>query len=105
MFGFGRKKEKGHAFDADAVVTQYEGSVSVGDYVPENLGRAGVNDLSNPYHLMVPHGLGKITYTIDDEIIEQYEGEFEGGLYHGSGKLIYRDKVVVGKFENGEFVG
>ena len=34
----------------------------------------------------IPHGKGKLTYKIGDEVIEEYEGEFEVGQYHGKGQ-------------------
>ena len=60
MFGFGKTKGHDEDFDYDSVVSKYEGEVAVGDYVAESLNRSEVNKLGKPYHLMVPHGHGKI---------------------------------------------
>jgi hypothetical protein len=101
MFGFGKPKVYDEDFDYDAVVTRYEGEVGVGDY---ELNRPKVNTSDN-YHLMVPDGKGKVTYLYHGEIIEEYEGEFNSGQYHGQGRLYWRGEVYEGRFEDGEFVG
>ena len=54
---------------------------------------------------MVPHGVGKMTYSLHGEIIEEYEGRFEEGKYHGEGRLLWRGKVFEGTFEDGQFLG
>lgn len=105
MFGFGKPKEFDEDFDYDSVVSQCEGEVAVGDYVAETLNRPEVNRLGNDYHLMVPHGVGKMTYSVHGEIIEEYEGRFEEGKYHGEGRLLWRGKVFEGTFEDGQFLG
>ena len=105
MFGFGRKRGYDEDFDFEAVTSRYEGDTLVSDYIPDNLNREEVNQLDNPYHLMVPHGHGKLMYLLHGEVIEEYEGEFDGGLYHGKGRLIWRGEVFEGSFENGEFKG
>lgn len=92
MFGFGKKSSGfDENFDPDAVVSRYEGEVVIGDYVAENLNRKTVDGISEPYHLMIPEGEGKLTYLHHGEVIEEYEGEFSGGQYHcGARKLIWR---------------
>ena len=104
MFGFG-KKSLGfdENFDPDAVVSRYEGEVVIGDYVAETLNRKTVNELGSPYHLMIPEGRGKLVYLHHGEIIDEYEGEFSGGQYHGAGKLIWRGTAFEGQFEEGQF--
>ena len=79
MFGFGKPKVYDEYFDCDAVVSRYEGEMIVGDYVADSLNRAELNKLENQYHVMTPVGKGKITYLYHGEIIEEYEGEFDGG--------------------------
>ena len=105
MFGFGKSKVYDDNFDYDAVVSRYEGEMVVGDYVAESLNRAEVNKLGNEYHVMIPDGKGKITYLYHGEIIEEYEGDFDGGKYHGKGRLVWRGEVYEGLFQDGEFVG
>ena len=105
MFGFGKPKVYDEDFDYGAVVSRYEGEMIVGDYVAESLNRAEVNKLENEYHVMIPDGKGKITYLYHGEIIEEYEGEFDGGKYHGQGRLYWRGEVYEGTFEDGEFIG
>lgn len=105
MFGFGKSKEFDKDFDYDSVVSRYEGEVAVGAYVAETLNRAELNALGNQYHLMVPDGLGKMTYLLHGEIIEEYEGRFEDGKYHGEGRLLWRGEVFEGMFEDGQFLG
>lgn len=104
MFGFGKPKVYDEDFDYDAVVSRYEGEMISGDYVADSLNRVGVNKVENEYHLMIPDGKGKITYLYHGEIIEEYEGEFDGGKYHGQGRLYWRGEVYEGRFEDGEFI-
>ena len=56
---------------------------------------------------MVPHGSGKITYRDNERnIIEEYEGEFEAGQYHGKGCLVDRHgEFLEGQFSENLFVG
>ena len=104
MFGFGKNNSGiDEGFDSSAVTTRYEDEVVTGDYVAETLNRKTVNELGNPGHLMMPEGAGKIVYLHRGEVIEEYEGEFSGGLYHGTGKLVWRGRVFEGKFEEGQF--
>ena len=46
-----------------------------------------------------------MTYLLHGEIIEKYEGRFEGGKYHGEGRLFWRGEVFEGIFEDGKFIG
>ena len=102
MFGlFGKKKvnetSENHV-NVDNVRVFYEGEVICGDY-----------DLNNPqdypFHNLFPHGKGKITYMEGESIIEQYEGNFEGGQYSGQGTLINRHgEILKGKFEKNKCV-
>ena len=97
MFGlFSKKKPEQHSdeyVDMNNVRVFYEGEVICGDY-----------DLNNPddypFHNLFPHGKGKITYIEGEIIVEQYEGEFKGGQYHGQGVLVDRyGEVSQGFFE------
>ena len=72
------------------------------------------NDQDYSFHYILPHGKGKIKYTTtqlaeineDEGLLEEYEGEFDGGQYHGQGKLIFRTgEVLEGEFKENKFVG
>jgi len=54
---------------------------------------------------LFPHGVGKIKYIYDGKVVEEYEGEFDGGQYSGNGKLIKNGEVFEGVFSNNKFVG
>ena len=42
----------------------------------------------------------------EDGFLEEYEGEFDGGQYHGQGKLIFRTgEILEGKFQENKFLG
>jgi hypothetical protein len=105
MFGFGKKNEYDEDFDSEAVVSRYEGEVASADYTAESLNRKEMNKTENPFHLMVPNGKGHLTYLYHDEVIEEYEGEFDYGQYQGQGRLVWRGEVFEGRFEEGVFVG
>lgn len=86
MFGIFRKKNTSSAepsgqIDLDKIRVFYEGEVICGDY-----------DLNNPedypFHNLFPHGKGKITYIEGETIVQQYEGQFNAGQYHGKGCLV-----------------
>ncbi len=73
MFGiFGKKKKQlskiknEDYIDMDIVKVWYEGEVICGDY-----------DLNNPseypFHNLFPHGTGKLVYTFDGGVAEQYK--------------------------------
>ena len=105
MFGFGKKNEYDEDFDSEAVVSRYEGGMVSADYMAESLNRREMNKPENPFHLMVPHGKGHLTYLYNGEVIEEYEGEFDYGQYQGEGRLVWRSEVFEGRFEGGVFVG
>jgi hypothetical protein len=105
MFGFGKKNEYDEDFDSEAVVSRYEGEVASADYTAESLNRREMNKPENPFHLMVPNGKGQLTYLYHDEVIEEYEGEFDYGQYQGQGRLVWRGEIFEGRFEEGVFVG
>jgi len=102
MFGLFRKKnilanKPSDQIDLDKIRVFYEGEVISGDY-----------DLNNPddypFHNLFPHGKGKITYMEGDNIVEQYEGEFIGGQYHGKGSLIDKNgEVFEGVFKENSY--
>ena len=67
--------------------------------------RDDFNTQPYPYHMLYPHGKGKMTYKDGDDIIEQYEGEFQHGQYHGKGTLVDRHgEVLEGTFKENKFV-
>jgi hypothetical protein len=105
MFGVGGKNKFDEDFDSEAVASRYEGEVASADYTAESLNRKEMNKPENPFHLMVPHGKGHLTYLYDGDIIEEYEGEFNYGQYQGQGRLVWRNEVFEGQFEEGVFVG
>ena len=108
MFGWLKKSSdaEGGVSDSENVTTHYEGGVISADYVAETLDRSDINKQSYPYHLLVPHGQGKIVYKSGDNIVEQYEGEFEVGQYQGKGALIDRHGIVYeGEFKENLFIG
>ena len=61
---FGLFKKKSHTaddgYDSEDVTTHYEGGVMSADYVAETLDRSDINEQSYPYHMLAPHGQGKI---------------------------------------------
>ena len=104
MFGiFGKKKKvsktSNEGIDMDSVKVWYEGEVICGDY---NLN----NPSEYPFHNLFPHGEGKIIYSIDELVVEQYDGQFEAGQYQGSGVLIDRyGEILEGKFKDNLYLG
>ena len=92
MFGlFSKKKPEQHSdeyVDMNNVRVFYEGEVICGDYDLNNPG-------DYPFHNLFPHGKGKITYVAGDTVVEQYEGDFKSGQYHGQGVLIDRYGVII----------
>ena len=73
MFGIFKKSDQSDddEFDYDNVLTHYEGGVISADYVAETLFRSDINKLGYEYHNLLPHGHGKIVYSLDDAVIEQ----------------------------------
>ena len=107
MFGMFKKSTASDddGFDYDNVVTHYEGGVISADYVADTLIRPDINKQDYPYHTLHPHGHGKIIYSLDGEVIEQYEGEFEAGQYHGKGILVDRHgEIYEGQFKENLFI-
>ena len=108
MFGMFKKGSDAEddVVGSEDVTTHYEGGVMSADYVAETLDRSDINEQSYPYHMLVPHGQGKIVYKSGDMVVEQYEGQFEVGQYHGKGTLIDRHgEVYEGEFKENLFVG
>ena len=74
--------------------------------VLQNMLRENFNEQEYPYHTLHPHGRGKLIYKDGDTILEEYEGEFEAGQYHGKGTLVDRHgEVLEGKFAKNKFIG
>ena len=101
MFGLFKKldpEKQRPQEEYERIVTQhYEGSVISADY--------NVNDPDeSPFHSLCPHGFGKIVYSFNDEVVESYEGEFDGGQYDGKGKLFRKGEVFEGEFNKNKFV-
>ena len=119
MFSFFKKQknenlkdDEERVYDSDKVTVHYEGSVLSPEYANETLVftkgkilRENFNTQAYSFHNLFPHGKGKLTYKDGDQILEQYEGEFESGQYHGSGTLIDRHgEVLEGTFKDNKFV-
>ena len=100
-------------FDESNVRVFYEGEVLSPEYVATTLIfneggdiRQTFNDQGYPYHNLFPHGKGRIFYKHDDDLIEEYEGEFEAGQYHGKGKLVdINGEIFEGTFIENKFKG
>ena len=128
MFNLFKKKKEvqeteendGLDYDASTVKVKYEGEVISSEYADRSLVivnnklREEFNDQDYLFHMLLPHGKGKIKYTDprlaeenkDEGLLEEYEGEFDGGQYHGQGKLIFRTgEVLEGEFKENKFVG
>ena len=54
---------------------------------------------------LIPDGYGKLTFEVDGEIRETYEGQHSYGAYDGKGKLTRNGEVFEGEFEMGKFLG
>ena len=121
MFGLFKKKDNHETndnegkvdYDPDKVTVYYEGEVLSADYTAETLVLTGgrtlrqnFNDQDYPYHTLHPHGKGKLIYKDGDAVLEEYEGEFEAGQYHGKGTLVDRHgEILEGNFVENKFVG
>ena len=100
-------------YDDTKVRVYYEGEVLSPEYVARSLVlnegediRQNFNDQGYPYHNLFPHGKGKIFYKHNEEIIEEYEGDFEAGQYHGKGKLVdINGEIFEGTFVENKFKG
>ena len=81
----------------DIVLHEYSGQVISSEY--------NVNDPDDyHYHALYPHGRGTLKYIYNGEVVEQYEGDFDGGQYSGNGKLMRDGKIFEGQFKNNKFV-
>ena len=121
MFGLFKKKsdkeneeEEGETYDPDNVTVYYEGTLISPEYATETLVypdngekiRDNFNTQGYSFHNLFPHGKGKIVYKDGDTVLEEYEGEFESGQYHGKGTLVdLNGEILEGNFENNKFVG
>ena len=101
-------------YDADDITVHYEGTLISPEYAAETLVfqnngkkiRDDFNTQPYPCHNLYPHGKGKMTYKDGDDVVEQYEGEFQYGQYHGTGTLVDRHgEVHEGTFKENRFVG
>ena len=100
MFGWLKKDPEKKRPDEEfkGIVTQhYEGSIISPEYNVNN-------PEEHPFHNLFPHGFGKLVYTYGGEVVESYEGEFDGGQYSGQGKLIRSGSVFEGVFKENNFV-
>lgn len=114
MFGlFSKNSEQTDKYDPDDVSTEYSGEVICADFVAYQINRNTVDIEDDSSHQVLhPHGMGKITFKYHDEVIEEYEGEFDVGYYHGKGKLSFpkgkvtdSPEVYEGTFDMGKFKG
>jgi hypothetical protein len=89
------KEPREEPIDLNKVRVFYEGEVICGDF--------NLNDHKiYPYHNLFPHGMGKITYVVEGRVVEQYEGEFDAGQYHGKGTRIDRyGQIFEGIYKEG----
>ena len=107
-------------YDPSTVKVSYEGEVISPEYADRTLVyvngklRDEFNDQDYSFHYILPHGKGKIKYTTtqlaeineDEGLLEEYEGEFDGGQYHGQGKLVFKTgEILEGEFKENKFVG
>ena len=101
-----KKNEANHQnFDPDKVTVHYEGGVISPEYAAETLNRTKINNQNYPWHNLFPHGHGKITYKLNNEITEQYTGESEAGQYHGKVTLVDSNgEVFEGEFRENKFL-
>ncbi len=128
MFNLFKKKDNtdetdnkgGLDYDPSTVKVSYAGEVISPEYADRSLVyvnnslREDFNDQDYPYHYLLPHGKGKIKYVDtklaeeneDEGLLEEYEGEFDSGQYHGQGKLVFRTgEILQGEFKENKFVG
>ena len=120
MLGFFKKKDNektevddGKFYDPNNIVVHYEGTLLSHEYATQTLVypnngtkvREDFNTQGYPFHNLFPHGKGKISYKDGDSVVEQYEGEFQHGQYHGQGTLVDRHgEVLEGTFKENKFV-
>ena len=121
MLGFFKSKDKEkkevsedeNLYDPDNITVYYEGTLLSPEYATETLvfqnndtkKREDFNTQPYPYHNLFPHGKGKMIYKDGEDILEQYEGEFQNGQYHGHGTLVDRHgEVLEGTFKENKFI-
>ena len=120
MLGFFKKKDSektevddGKFYDPNNIVVHYEGTLLSPEYATQTLVypnngtkvREDFNTQGYPFHNLFPHGKGKITYKDGDTVVEQYEGEFQNGQYHGQGTLIDRHgEILEGTFKENKLI-
>ena len=101
------------SYNEDKVRVFYEGEVLSPEYTATTLVftedgdiRQDFNDQSYPYHNLFPDGKGKLIYKFEDQILEEYEGDFQAGQYHGEGRLVDRyGEIFEGTFFENKFSG
>ena len=120
MLGFFKNKDKktdvdeeSKTYDPVNIIVYYEGTLISPEYAAESLVypnngtkvREDFNNQGYPYHNLFPHGKGKMKYKDGEDIVEQYEGEFQYGQYHGKGTLVDRHgEVLEGTFKENKFI-
>ena len=121
MLGFFKKKDNektevddGKFYDPNNIVVHYEGTLLSPEYATQTLVypnngtkvREDFNTQGYPFHNLFPHGKGKISYKDGDSVVEQYEGEFQNGQYHGTGTLVDRHgEIFEGTFKENKYIG
>lgn len=92
MFGLFKRGKSSQGriynYDPNLVTVYYNGEVISPEYEAYSLNRVELNKQEFPWHELYPHGKGKIVYSYDGRVVEQYEGGFESGQYCGLGMLI-----------------
>jgi len=83
----------------DDVAAHYEGELDAADYWDPD----SPEDYKGGH--IIPNGTGKLTFSVNGEIRETYEGELSHGAYDGEGKLVRNGEVFEGEFEGGKFLG
>ena len=101
---FGKKEKASDKYDVEKIKVTYKGGVISPEYEARTSNRSDVNDQDYSWHNLFPEGFGKIVYTYEGKVIEQYEGNFEAGQYHGKGKLIWEGEVYEGEFYENKFL-
>lgn len=100
-------------YDEEKVKVFYEGEVISPEYTARTLVlnegsdiRENFNEQGYPYHNLFPDGKGKIVYKFEEQVLEEYEGDFQAGQYHGEGRLVDRyGEIFEGTFFENKFSG
>ena len=100
-------------YDEGKVKVFYEGEVLSPEYTARTLVlnegsdiRKNFNEQGYPYHNLFPDGKGKIVYKFEEQVLEEYEGDFQAGQYHGKGRLVDRyGEIFEGRFFENKFSG